>query len=295
MITIRFSLVEHPWLFLLVFTIATLVCQIFAGMLLILAFKLTNGAQVTSFWLEILGYLLLLLVIVPLVLGFPKRLHPYETYLSDIRLTHVKPLFRLILMGFSCYLILAVCTIAGVLIYRLSHDLPVSMSFLRYSFILSSELPPNSSSWLYSLPSIFEEVAFRGVILAMFLRFYNQPKAILFSALGFGAIHLGNILSGGDPVWVTGQAIWSAIIGLFYGYVTLKTNSLLPAMIVHYLGNLFVPALNAYIQTNATIQEQVLNGIVFTLGAVPTILMILWVRGYTSWTKMTPAIYDGSA
>jgi membrane protease YdiL (CAAX protease family) len=284
----KFSLIEHSWLFLIVFIIATMVCEILAGLLLVLVFKLTNGARVTIFWLQILSNLFLLFIIVPFGLGFPKRLHPYETYLSDIRLTHVKPLLRLILLGVSCYLILAICTVAGVLIYRLNHGLPVNMSFMRYSFILSTELPPHSLSWLYTLPSILEEVAFRGVILAIFLRFYNQPKAILFSALGFGVIHLGNLLSGGDLVWIMGQVVWAAILGLFYGYVTIKTNSLLPAMILHYLSNLFVPALNGYIQTNATIPEQALYGIIFTFGALPTILMILWVRGYTSWLKITP-------
>jgi membrane protease YdiL (CAAX protease family) len=237
----------------------------------------------------LLGNLLLLFIVVPFILGFPKRSHPYETYLSEIRLIHAKPLFRLILLGVTCYIILAVCMVAGVLVYRLTHGLSVNISFLRYSFVLSNELPPHSMGWFYSLPSILEEIAFRGVILAMFLRFYNQPKAILFSSLGFGVTHLGNLLDGGDPMWVAGEVVWAAILGLFYGYVTLKTNSLLPAMIVHYLSNLFVSVLNAYIQTNATIPEQALYGIIFTFGAVPTILMILWVRGYTSWLKITPA------
>jgi membrane protease YdiL (CAAX protease family) len=285
----RFSLIEHPWLFLLVFIFATFVCFFLAGMFLQEVFGLSQYSSVTSTWTMFLGNILLLFIVVPFILGFPKRSHPYETYLSEIRLTHVKPLLRLILLGVSCYLILAVCTVAGVLIYRLTQGLPVNISFMRYSFIISKELPPHSMSWLYTLPSILEEVAFRGVVLAMFLRFYNQPKAILFSALGFGIVHLGNILSGGDPIWVAGQVIWAAILGLFYGYVTLKTNSLLPAMILHYLSNLFVPALNGYIQTNAAIPEQALYGIIFTFGAVPTILMILWVRGYTTWLKMVPA------
>jgi membrane protease YdiL (CAAX protease family) len=285
----RFSLIEHPWLFLFVFIFSTLVCFILAGMFLRGVFRLPQYSSVTSTWIMLLGNLLLLFIVVPFILGFPKRRHPYETYLSEIRLTHVKPLLRLILLGVSCYLILAVCMVAGVLIYRLTKGLPVNISFMRYSFVLSNELPPHSMSWLYSLPSILEEVAFRGVILAMFLRFYNQPKAILFSALGFGVIHLTSMLNGGDPIWVAGQAVWAAFLGLFYGYVTIKTNSLLPAMIVHYLGNLFVSALNAYIQSNATIPVQVLYGITFTLGAVPAVLMSLWVRGYTSWVKMTPA------
>ncbi|MBE0699514.1 MAG: CPBP family intramembrane metalloprotease [Anaerolineaceae bacterium] len=127
------------------------------------------------------------------------------------------------------------------------------MSFIRSTFVLANELPPRSSRWFFSLPSIFEEVAFRGVILALFLRFYDQPKAILFSALGFGIFHIFGLLEGRELVWVGGQIVWAAILGLFYGYVTLKTGSLLPAMLVHYLGNLFMSALNAYIQNNAPI------------------------------------------
>jgi membrane protease YdiL (CAAX protease family) len=236
----RFSLIEHPWLFLLVFILATMVCQIIVGLVLVWVFKLTNGAPVSSFWLTLLSNLLLLFIIVPFILGFPKRGHPYETYLSEIRLTNVKPLLRLILLGVSCYLILALCQVVGVLVYRLIHHLSIDMSFMRYAFVITNELPPNSSSWFYSFPSVTEEIAFRGVILVMFLRFYNQPKAIMFSALGFGAIHLGNMLYGGDPTWVVSMALWTAFLGLFYGYVTLKSDSLLPAMMVHYLANLFV-------------------------------------------------------
>jgi membrane protease YdiL (CAAX protease family) len=77
--------------------------------------------------------------------------------------------------------------------------------------------------------------------------------------------------------------VWAAILGLFYGYVTLKTGSLLPAMIVHYLGNLFVSATNAYIQANASIQAVAVYGVVFTFGIIPTILMILWTRLFTRW------------
>jgi hypothetical protein len=49
-----------------------MVCQITVGLVLVLVFKLTNGAPITSFWLMLLSYLLLLFIIVPSVLGFPK-------------------------------------------------------------------------------------------------------------------------------------------------------------------------------------------------------------------------------
>jgi membrane protease YdiL (CAAX protease family) len=284
----RFTLIDHPWLFLLVFIFAAFVCQILIGLLLVIAFKLPLGATVTNFWVMLLGNLLLLFIVVPFVLAFPQRMRPYATYLSEIRLTHVKPVLRLIVLGISCYLILALSQVAGVLIYRLTQGQQIDASFFRSAFIFANELPPRSMNWLYSLPSILEEVAFRGVILALFLRFYKQPKAVLFSALGFGVSHLGNLLSGGDPVLTAGQAIWAAILGLFYGYVTLKTDSLLPAMIVHYLGNLFVSALNAYLQNNASIPVQVFYGITFTLGVIPVVLMSLWVRVFTSWWPMKP-------
>ncbi len=286
----RFKLIESPWLFLLIFIIATMLCQILVGLFLVIAFKLPLDAPITNFWVMLLGNLLLLVIVVPFVLGFPQRTHPYTTYLSEIRLFNLKPLLALIALGISCYLILALSQVAGVLIYRLTQGHQIDANFFRSAFILTNELPPRSMSWLYSVPSILEEIAFRGVILALFLRFYSQPKAIIFSALGFGVVHLGNLLSGGNAVWVAGQAIWSTIIGLFYGYVTLKTESLLPAMIVHYLGNFFVTALNAYIQTHASISEQVFYGITFTLGVVPVILMCLWVRVYSSWSPTDKSI-----
>jgi membrane protease YdiL (CAAX protease family) len=286
----RFSLIAHPWLFLLVFIIATMVCQILLGVILVVVFKLQQGTNILSAWTELLGNLLLLFFVVPFIMGFPKRSKPYETYLDEIRLTRMKPLLKLLLLSISCYLILALCQVAGVLVYRLIHQLPINMSFMRYSFVIANELPPRSSSWFYSFPSVTEEVAFRGVILAIFLRFYNQPKAILFSALGFGAIHLGNMLYGGDPIGVISMAVWAGILGLFYGYVTLKSDSLLPAMLLHYLGNMFVSAINAYIQNNATNLELNIYGIIFTFGVAPTLLMILWTRRYTSWMKLTPAI-----
>lgn len=285
----RSSLIEHPWLFLMVFIFATLLCLALAVFFLRAVFGLLPDSPTSATWQMILGNLFLLFVVVPFVLGFPKRKHPYETYLSEIRLAQLKPFIKLIILGISCYVILALCQVAGVLVYRLVNHLPINLSFMRYSFMITNELPPKSSSWFYSLPSILEEVAFRGVILAMFLRFYRQPKAILFSALGFGAIHLLNMLDGRDPVWVTGQVVWAAILGLFYGYITLKTNSLIPAMIVHYLSNVFVSALNAFILSNGTVVEQAVYGIIFTLGIVPVIFMSLWVKGFTSWTKMTPA------
>jgi membrane protease YdiL (CAAX protease family) len=133
-----------------------------------------------------------------------------------------------------------------------------------------------------STPSIIEEVMWRGVVFAAFLRVYGQRKAILYSALCFGFYHIFSVLTGSTIIYSLGNVLWAVILGLFYGYVTIKTGSLLPAIMVHYLGNLFVSAINAYIQANASSSDVAIYGIVFTFGIIPTALMILWTRLFTT-------------
>ena len=58
-------------------------------------------------------------IVAPFVLGFPGKGHTYRDYLSEIRLTKMQLLFGLILLGLSCYSIIALSQAAGVLIFRL--------------------------------------------------------------------------------------------------------------------------------------------------------------------------------
>lgn len=285
----RLSLPGHPWLFLLVFILAIIAGNILISIFLVYAVKLPRDAPAFVLLLNALNNSLMVFIIAPFGLGFLGRSRSYAAYLSEIRLTQWQPVLKLLLLGVSCWLILALCQTAGTLIYRLTHGGAVDLAFLRSAFPLGSEFPPRSSGWLVSAISIFEELAFRGVILALFLRFYDPPRAVLFSALGFGAIHIFNLLGGAEPIWAAGQVVWATILGLFYGYVTYKTGSLLPAMLVHYLGNLFIYPLTAYVQTNASIPVQVLYGVTLTFGAIPVALMMLWARGFLSgWPAPRP-------
>lgn len=282
MSTQRFQLAEHPWLSLLIVALAEVVGQIVAGVLLIGLLKRPRDAPMTQFAVSLLGHVLVLLILVPFVLRLPGGRGSYGAYLDAIRLTRVQPFFRLLLLGLSCYLILALCQACGVLIYRAVEGKPITGAFMRSAFDLSGELPPKSLGWLVSLPSALEEIAFRGVLLSVFLRAYSERRAILFTALGFGAIHLFNLASGRETVWVLGQVVWAAVLGLFYAFVVVRSDSLLPAMVVHYLGNLFVGSLTAYLQANASVSTQVLYGITLTFGLIPTALMSLWVIAFTA-------------
>jgi membrane protease YdiL (CAAX protease family) len=59
------------------------------------------------------------------------------------------------------------------------------------------------------VPGIWEEIAFRGVILTLLLKKYSEKKSIIINGLLFGGVHFINIIQGADVV--------STIIQMVYG------------------------------------------------------------------------------
>jgi membrane protease YdiL (CAAX protease family) len=277
----RFQLYEHPWLSLLGVLVTIVLSNILLGIVLFVVFGLPSDSPSGQIALGISYQILTGFLIIPFVLCLPKGKRPFRQYLDDIGLSKLQPFGRLVLLALSCYIILAMSQISASFIYRLSEGLPLDWNFIRQAFDFSRNLPPTSPSLLLSLPSIFEEVVFRGVVLTVFLSKYSERESIIFSSLGFGLMHLLGLVTN-DPVWILGMTVWAFIIGLFYGYLFVKTRSLLPPMIVHYLGNAFISTLVGYIQNRASIEVQVLYGITLSLGVVPVALMILWTRFFSS-------------
>lgn len=74
---------------------------------------------------------------------------------------------------------------------------------------------------------IFEEVLYRGIILEGFLKNYTPWKAILWSAILFGASHL-------NP-W---QAIPGIGAGILMAWIYWRTKSILPGILIHFTNNL---------------------------------------------------------
>lgn len=75
-------------------------------------------------------------------------------------------------------------------------------------------------------PAIFEELAFRGILLKAFKRCIGDGGAIFVTALLFGLFH-SNFY----------QATYAFVLGLVLAYMTVKTNSILPAVITHFVNN----------------------------------------------------------
>ncbi len=277
-----FHLYEHPWLSLLAVIVTIVFSIVLSGVVIFGLIGLPDDLPSAQFIQGISHQILTGFILAPFVLRLPKGKRTFREYLADIGLSKLQPFLRLILLAISCYTILALSQAAATFVYRLLEGLPINGGFVRQVFNLSGDLPPNSSSLLISIPSIFEEVVFRGIVLTVFLHKYSERQSIVFSSIGFGLIHLLNLIMGRELIWVLGQVVWAFTIGLFYGYVFIRTKSLLPPMIVHYLGNVFIGSLTGYLQVRASIEVQALYGVIFSLGVVPTILMILWTRFFSS-------------
>lgn len=84
------------------------------------------------------------------------------------------------------------------------------------------------------MAALCEEVMFRGFILKVFLKRTGTWSAIVISAVGFAFYHL-------DP-WAIPEII---IIGIFLGWLVVRTGSIFPAMIAHasfnFLGIFLLP------------------------------------------------------
>lgn len=238
-------------------------------------------------------------ILVPFALRLPSGKVTYKRYLDEIGLTRIRPFVALLIFSISCGLILAASQATASIVYRIFQGYPIEFRSLKILFNLSSLSPSKSPDILLALPSAFEEVAFRGVALTVFLRKYTERKSIIFSSIGFSAMHLLNLTSGRELLWVLGQLLWTFILGLAYGYMFVKTNSLMPSMFAHFLGNATINALAGYMITQASIEMEIVYQIVIAFGILPSVLMIFWTRFFTAvWLRpgqQMPRIHEDFA
>lgn len=107
-----------------------------------------------------------------------------------------------------------------------------------YNFEIKNDLPTTAMDVFTSiiLAPIAEELFFRGVVLKETAR-VSQRFAIVFSAVMFGLMH-------GNPY----QLVMATLLGLVLGYVTVKSDSLIPAIICHMAANFMatIPDIAAY-------------------------------------------------
>ena len=96
---------------------------------------------------------------------------------------------------------------------------------------------PFAISMMALTPAICEEILFRGYVQRQAERVMGIAGAILFSGVIFGLYHI-------RPT----QALPLGLLGVYMAYITWRSGSLIPAMVVHLANNAFAVLLGKYMQ-----------------------------------------------
>ncbi len=136
-----------------------------------------------------------------------------------------RPLYFFGLVALTPLFTLAVVALMSTLLQPLSH----STHAFRYS---DSLLKAGYGWWAVylntaALPAVFEEIAFRGLILKKLEIVMPPTQALLVTALMFAIIHYN----------LPGLVIFLVPLALAAGWLVQKSGSLWPAIAVHFLHN----------------------------------------------------------
>ena len=249
------GLIELPIILLLTF----LSVDIPLIVIVIIDFFVTFGVMV-----------LLWIFLVRRSLGLPNGHETLKEYAATIGLKPDRKIVRNILLGISCSIIYFISTfIFGNLFGNYIFDLDVVFghpSDTNFGWLLFV---------LMLIPGIWEEVSFRGVIFTMNLKKYSRTTVLIVVSILFGLFHFFNLLAGNDLVLTGVQVIYAAMLGFLFGYLFIKTKSLIPSIILHYLIN-SLGQLFTYV-TFDTIADLVLFAII-GVGLIPSVLGVLLVK-----------------
>ena len=119
---------------------------------------------------------------------------------------------------------------------------------------------------------IAEELFFRGVVLKQTSR-VSARFGIVFSAVMFGLMH-------GNPY----QFVMATVIGLFFGYITVKTDSLIPSIVCH----IAINGLMSVSDIIGVFSEELADLTYYSVDVIEVILAIIGIWLYKkSGEKMT--------
>jgi len=106
------------------------------------------------------------------------------------------------------------------------------------------------------VPGIFEELAFRGYVQRQLERSLGPAAGIVLSGAVFGIYHLR-----------LSQVLPLTMLGIFLAYLTWRTGSLLPAMIVHFAHNALAVLAARYVEERPDLSAEVLQDVSIPIAA----------------------------
>jgi membrane protease YdiL (CAAX protease family) len=118
--------------------------------------------------------------------------------------------------------------------------------FVATVFLCHAEYREKGTTFGYGGPAfnvlvnpIYEEIIFRGLILGALVRSRSAATSIAVSSALFGIFHLRNVFWLDTGTLVSIVLFSGAVIGPVLAWLTLRCRSVWPAVILHYLNNLF--------------------------------------------------------
>lgn len=139
---------------------------------------------------------------------------------------------------------------------------------------------------------IGEELAFRGFVFEGAASVLGLPKAILACCLVFGGVHVLNGFLTGDFIASTIQAVSAGMSGLVFIALLLRTGSIIPSIIVHWLWDFGLIMLTTSssaagpVVSRSTTEISTAGFVAPIMIVVPNFLYALWLlRGISKHTK----------
>lgn len=168
--------------------------------------------------------------------------------------------------------------------------LPVLFILGFFSVALLLGLPPSKSILFVGintlLVGISEELAFRGILFSGARSALRPIGAIALTSIIFGSVHILNGITTGDWGSAAVQATAAAMSGLLFIAILIRTGSIIPAMIIHWLWDFGIFVLGNHSGRSAApsppdpTMMSVLTPVLFVM---PNFLYALWLlRGVGS-------------
>lgn len=143
---------------------------------------------------------------------------------------------------------------------------------------------------------IGEELGFRGVLFSGALSKFSVLGAIVFTTVVFGSVHALNGFLTGDFVGSSVQAVAAGMSGLWFIAILIRTGSIIPGMIVHFLWDYGIFLMTASADAVGEVGASAEPGMVFKivgplLFVTPLFLYGLWLLRGVSKTDKEDLLY----
>ena len=224
-----------------------------------------------DFIIKFVFFAVLCFLIIPYGIELPNERTTFNKYLNDIRLSTIKPIKRNIILGLCCSIVFCISMLwANLIIDQYNFD-------LKYIFGTPQDI--NNRGWFIFvfmlIPGIWEEIAFRGVILSLLLKKYSKRNAILIDGILFGCYHFFNLVGGYDILFIITQVTFAMLCGISWAYLYVKAESLLPCIFTHYFLNVFAQLFLRFPGVNYI---SILILLILFLGILPNMICIILVK-----------------